>query len=127
MRLFPVLPAALCAAIGLAADPPAAWADSPVVIDGADEDMRKAIRNLLPDRDTPTTLFEAERVAEEAAARALVWLRSEGYYGATVTPEVTEEPAQARLVIDPGARFHFAAPQLTYDGAPPDADANSSA
>ena len=127
MRFFPVFPAALCAAIGLGADPPAAWADSPVVIDGTDNDMRTAIRGLLPDRDEPTTLFEAERIAEEAAARALVWLRSEGYYGATVTPEATEEPARARLVIAPGPRFSFAAPQLTYLDAAPEADADRAA
>src|SRR5262245_19715809 len=121
MRLFPVLPAALCAAIGLAADPSVAWADSPVVLEGADAEMRKAILDLLPDRDEPTTLFEAERIGEEAAARALVWLRSEGYYGATVTPEASEQPVRSRLVIAPGPRFTFAAPQLTYDGAAPDA------
>lgn len=127
MRLFPLFPAALCAAIGLGADPPAAWAESPVVIDGTDNDMRAAIRDLLPDRDEPTTLFEAERIAEEAAARARVWLRSEGYYAATVTPEATEEPARARLVIAPGPRFSFAAPQLTYLDAPPEADADRAA
>jgi translocation and assembly module TamA len=124
MRLIPVLPAALCAVIGLAAGPPAAWADSPVVIEGADEDMREAILDLLPDRDDPTTLFEAERIAEEAAARAIVWLRSEGYYGATVTPEASEEPARARLTIAPGPRFSFAAPSLTYLDDPPAPDAD---
>ncbi len=127
MRFIPVFPAALCAALGVAAGPPAAWADTSVVIEGADEDMREAIVDLLPDRDEPTTLFEAERIAEEAAARALVWLRSEGYYGATVTPEATEEPARARLVIAPGPRFGFAAPQLTYLDAPPDPDADTRA
>ena len=119
MRLFPVLPAAFCAAIGFAADPHAAWADSPVVLDGADDDMRDAIRDLLPDREAPTTLFEAERIAEEAAARARVWLRSEGYYAATVEPIAQEAPAQAQLLIAPGVRFTFTAPEITYlDGAP---------
>jgi translocation and assembly module TamA len=127
MRLFPVLPAALCAALGLAAAPAAAWADSPVVIDGADEDMREAILDLLPDRDAPATLFEAERIAEEAASRALVWLRSEGYYGAAVTPEASEEPARARLIIAPGPRFRFTAPTLTFAGDAPAADADAAA
>jgi len=125
MRLFPVLPAALCVVIGIAAAPASAWADSPVVIDGGDDDMRDAIRDLLPDRDAPTTLFEAERISEEAAARAVVWLRSEGYYAATVTPEATEEPPRARLVIAPGPRFTFAAPELSYLGDAPAADADS--
>lgn len=114
MRLFPVLPAAFFAAIGLAAAPSLAWADSPVVLEGADEETREAILDLLPDRDRPTTLFEAERIAEEAAARALVWLRSEGYYGATVTPEASEQPAMARLIIAPGPRFRFGEPNVSY-------------
>ncbi|MDZ4691238.1 autotransporter assembly complex protein TamA [Terricaulis sp.] len=119
MRLFPVLPAALAAAVALAA-PPAAWADSPVVVEGGDKDMRDTIRDLLPDRERPTSLFDAERIAEEAAARARVWLRSEGYYGATVTPEATEEPPAARLIIEAGQRFSFADPSLAYAGATPD-------
>jgi translocation and assembly module TamA len=118
MRLLPILPAALCVAIGM----PAAttWADTPVVIEGADEDAREAILDLLPGRDRPTTLFEAERIAEEAAARALVWLRSEGYYSATVTPEASDEPVAARLVIALGPRFSFAPARVAYSGEAPD-------
>jgi len=37
MRRLPILPAALCAAIGLPAAAPA-WAESPVVIEGPDND-----------------------------------------------------------------------------------------
>lgn len=120
MRLFPVLPAALAAVIGFGADAPPAWADSPVIMEGADEETRQAILDLLPDRETPTSLFEAERIAEEAASRARAWLRSEGYYAAIVTPEATEEPVSGRLVIAPGPRFRFEAPQITFIGAPPD-------
>lgn len=120
MRIFPVLPAALAAAIGFAAEAPVAWADSPVIMEGADEEMREAILDLLPDRETPTSLFEAERIAEEAATRARAWLRSEGYYAATVTPEASEEPAVARLIIAPGPRFLFNAPELTFVDTPPD-------
>ncbi len=69
MRRLPILPAALCAAIGLPAVTPA-WADSPVVIDGADHESRRAVLDLLPDREPPESLFDAERIAEEAAARA---------------------------------------------------------
>jgi translocation and assembly module TamA len=93
-----------------------------VVIEGADEQSRRAILELLPERDAPTTLFEAERIAEEAATRARAWLRSEGYYAAEVTPEASEEPPSARLVIAPGARFRFAAPQLAFDDAAPDSE-----
>ncbi len=91
MHRLPILPAALCAAIGLPMAAPA-WADSPVVVEGPDHDTRRAILDLLPDREAPESLFDAERIAEEAAQRALVWLRSEGYYGATVTPEASENP-----------------------------------
>jgi hypothetical protein len=65
LRLVPLLPAAFLAGLGAIA-PGAAWADSPVVIEGADEDTRRAVLDLLPDRDTPASLFDAERIAEEA-------------------------------------------------------------
>lgn len=126
MRLFPTLPAAMAAAISLAA-PGVAAADSPVVIEGGDGDMRDTLRELLPDRDRPQSLFDAERIAEEAAERAMVWLRSEGYYGATVTPEATEEPPAARLVINPGPRFSFSESQIEYAGAAPDSETQSQA
>jgi translocation and assembly module TamA len=113
LRLVPLLPAAFLAGLGAIA-PGAAWADSPVVIEGADEDTRRAVLDLLPDRDTPASLFDAERIAEEAAARAMAWLRSEGYYAAIVTPEASDDPPSARIIIEPGVRFRFAAPQLTF-------------
>lgn len=124
MRIFTVFTAALCAAIGLGG-PRAAWADSPVLLEGADEDTRKAILDLLPDRDRPTTLFEAERIAEEAQARAIAWLRSEGYYDAQVTPETSDNPVSARLVISLGARFTFDAPTVAYSDTSPSAAATS--
>jgi translocation and assembly module TamA len=127
MRLFPVLPAALCAAIGFAADAPVAWAESPVVLEGPDQETREAILDLLPDRDPPESLFDAERIAEEAAARAMAWLRSEGYYAAEVTPEATDDPPRARLVIAPGPRFRFEAARISYDGAEPGSEATRSA
>lgn len=96
-------------------------------IDGADHDTRRAILDLLPDRDAPQSLFDAERIGEEAAARALAWLRSEGYYGATVTPEATENPPAARLVIELGPRFTFDAPQVSYEATPPNAEATHAA
>lgn len=127
MRVVPILPAALCAVIGLAADLPPAWADSPVVLEGPDEETRRAILDLLPDRDPPESLFDAERIAEEAAARATAWLRSEGYYAAEVTPEATDDPPRARLIIAPGARFRFEAPRIVYDGDTPTAEADLAA
>lgn len=118
LRLVPLLPAAFLAGLGAVA-PGAAWADSPVVIEGADEDTRRAVLDLLPNRDAPESLFDAERIAEEAAARAMAWLRSEGYYAATVTPEASDDPPAARLVIAPGPRFRFAPVKLTFLDATP--------
>ena len=120
MRLIPLAPAAITAAIGLAAAPAPAWADTPVEISGGDEEMREAIAALLPDRDRPESLFDAERIAEEAASRAMAWLRSEGYYGARVTPEADEEPPRARLIIEPGPLFLFDTPSIAYQDAAPD-------
>jgi translocation and assembly module TamA len=127
MRRLPVLPAAFCAALGLPAAATSAWAESPVMIEGPDRDTREAILDLLPDRDPPDSLFDAERIAEEAAARALVWLRSEGYYGATVTPEASENPPAARLIIAPGPRFSFETPRISYEAETPSAEAERAA
>ena len=124
MRSLVFPSAALCAALGLVAGAEPAWAHTPVAIEGADEDTRKAILDLLPDRDTPTSLFDAERIAEEAAARAIAWLRSEGYYDAVVTPRASENPISARLEITPGQRYRFNAPQLSFDGDAPNEEAH---
>ena len=111
MRSPIALPTALCAAFGLVtASALVAEARSPVAIEGADKDTREAIQDLLPDREAPETLFEAERLAEEAAQRANAWLRSQGYYAATVTPEATE-------VARRGAPHHRARPALYVQGA----------
>ena len=116
MRTF-LIPAATIVALGAVTAP--AHANTPVVIEGVSDDMRAAIRALLPDRERPTTLFEAERIAEEAAARANAYLRSEGYYAADVRPEATEEPASSKLIITLGTRFRFAAPNLAFVGDEP--------
>lgn len=106
-------------ALGLVAGASPAWARTPVAIEGGDEDTRKAILDLLPDREAPTSLFDAERIGEEAAARATAWLRSQGYYDAVVTPEASENPISARLQITLGQRYRFSAPSLTFEGDAP--------
>lgn len=126
MRFVSALPTAIFAASSLVAAAPA-LAKSPVLIEIPDEEVGDAIAELLPDRPAPTSLFEAERLAEEAAARASVWLRSEGYYAAAVTPEAQEDPPAATLTIAPGARFRFTAPTLSYDGPAPDENAQAAA
>jgi hypothetical protein len=96
MRFFPVLPAALAAAIGFAADAPSAWADPPVIMEGADEETREAILDLLIAKRRRACL--SGRAAEEAAF-ARSWLRSK--YAATVT--LTTEPVAARCDAAPCA------------------------
>lgn len=120
MRILPLAPAAFVAAIGMTAAPAPAAANSPVVIEGLDDEMRETLADLLPDRDRPASLFDAERIAEEAAARAMIWLRSEGYYGAEIEPEARDEPPEARIVIEPGPRFSFDAPEIVWLGDAPD-------
>ncbi len=128
MRSTISFPTALCAAIGFAAvAAPSAEARSPVVIEGVDHDMRESLEELLPDREAPTTLFDAERIGEEAAEHAMAWLRSQGYYDAQVTPEANESPASARLIIAPGARYRFTAPELAFEGDAPSEAAASAA
>jgi len=127
MRVNSIGPAAVVAALGVVATPSLAWARSPVVIEGVDHDMRDAIMALLPDRDPPTSLFDAERISEEAAARATAYLRSEGYYAAEVATDATETPPSARLVITLGERFTFSNPQIVFDGDAPDASAINAA
>ena len=125
MRSLVLPSAALCAALGLVAGAEPAWARTPVAIEGADESTRKAILDLLPDREQPTSLFDAERIAEEAAARAIAWLRSEGYYDAVVTPRASENPISARLEITPGQRYRFNPPQLSFNGDAPNEAAHA--
>lgn len=111
---------ASCAtAFALAGAAASAQEPNPVVLEGVDEDMRAAIAMTLPARTAPASVFDAESIAEEAAARAEAWLRSEGYYGAIVRAVGEENPLRARVQITPGARFTFAEPQVTYEGDPP--------
>ncbi len=104
----------------LQAAPARAQEPNPVSIEGVDSAMARAISMTLPARTAPQTVFDAESMAEEAAARAETWLRSEGYYGAVVRAIGEESPPRARIQITPGARFTFAEPVLHFSGAAPD-------
>lgn len=117
----PRLVTALAAAALSAAAAPAR-ADNPVAIEGVERDLADAIGDVLPDRDAPGSLFDAERLAEEAATLANAHLRAEGYYAAAVTPHADDAPS-ALLRIEPGTRFVFAAPGVAFEGAPPEPEA----
>lgn len=112
---LPVATLAWVAAAGLV------HAATPVKIEGVDEETRNAIRRVLPDREEPQSLFDAERLADEAAQRARAFMRSEGWYASTVEPVATDGPPRALVRITPGVRFTFAAPQVTFEGSIDDA------
>ncbi|HWA22804.1 MAG TPA: BamA/TamA family outer membrane protein [Caulobacterales bacterium] len=114
---------ASAAALALHAAPACAQESNPVVIEGVDAAMARAIALTLPARSPPQTVFDAESIAEEAAARAETWLRSEGYYGAVLRATGEETPPRARVQITPGARFTFTEPVLFFSGAAPGAEA----
>jgi translocation and assembly module TamA len=96
---------------------------SPVALEGADQPTLKAIAALLPARDKPQTLFDAESLADEAAAIAENWMRSEGYYAGVAQSIGEEEPPQARVKLTLGKRFVLAAPDLEFTAPAPAVDA----
>jgi translocation and assembly module TamA len=113
----------LAAAAAIAAVEAPAFADEPrASVEGVqDKALRQTIEAYLGTSKRPAqTRFEARRRAEEAAADAVVVLRSEGYYQYTVAPDVTNgDKPRAILRIDPGPRFVFADPALSFVGARP--------
>jgi translocation and assembly module TamA len=117
-------------AVIVAAFPAAALAqpaDNPTRIEGLEEGSEAALRSVLPGRDPPRTRLQAERIADEAAERAQLWLRSEGYYAGRVEPGAsqTEDGLQPLLRVAPGPRFAFAAPSVAYAEGPPPTEAQA--
>ncbi|MBI1250232.1 MAG: BamA/TamA family outer membrane protein [Alphaproteobacteria bacterium] len=120
MRVCVLWMAAVSASVCATTD---AAAQTPVRIEGVSGDLLEDLQALLPERETPRTLFDAERIAEEAAARATAFLRSEGYYAAQVVPQTQEDPPAATLSIDLGERYVYAPATLSFEGAAPAEDA----
>ncbi len=84
--------------------------------------LRSALVEAIGTTDQPIeNRFEARRRAREAASDALAVLRSEGYYGAEVAPEVGEGDSPQPVVrVTPHRRFLIADPQISWTGeAPP--------
>ena len=128
-RLRLGLAAALCAvAAGRAGS---ALADEPRAgVEGVqDKGLRQAIEHYIGTSKRPAhSRFEARQRAQDAAADAVVVLRSEGYYDYIVTPDVGEgDKPKAVLKIDPGPRFEVADPQIAWTGEAPDAAAAADA
>lgn len=121
------LAAAAWAATGILTAASAAWSDVPKArIEGVtDNRLRQEIeRGVGTSKNPPQSRFEARRRAESAAADVLAVLRSEGYYEATIEPDVGEGDQPASVVkVTPGPRFTIADPEVAWDGPPPTAKA----
>ncbi|WP_165187571.1 autotransporter assembly complex protein TamA [Caulobacter soli] len=87
-----------------------------------DKALREAIQRAMTEaKAPPRSRSEARRRARDAGDDAVQVLRSEGYYGYVVEPDVTEaEPPRAILKITPGPVFVIADPKVAWSGAPPD-------
>jgi translocation and assembly module TamA len=121
------LAAAAGAATILLAAAGAAWCDVPRArIQGVnDTRLRQEIERALgTSKNPPQSRVEARRRAEAAAADVMTVLRSEGYYEATVEPDVGEGDQPASVVkVTPGQRFAIADPEVVWDKSAPVAQA----
>lgn len=115
---------ALIGALGICAPlvPSAASAEPRAEVAGnLPQELRGRIIVAVGEVPEPAaSAFEARRRAAFAAERATEVLRSEGYYAATVTPDVSDgEVPRAIITIDPGPRFTIRSPAISYDGPGP--------
>jgi translocation and assembly module TamA len=85
------------------------------------EDLRDAIRQGMGEAPRPpATRLEARRRARDAAEDVIAVLRSQGYYGYMVEPDVTEaEPGQPYVEVTPGPQFLLADPHIAWQGDDP--------
>ncbi|MDP1615851.1 autotransporter assembly complex family protein [Phenylobacterium sp.] len=85
-------------------------------------DLRERIVRAIGEAERPVdSLFQARRRARDAAEDAIAVLRSEAYYAYGVEADVGEsEPPRPIVEVDPGPRFVFADPQVTWAGEAPD-------
>jgi translocation and assembly module TamA len=114
--------AAACVAVAAVSQAFAATTEPKAMVAGdLDRGLRAQIEAAVGQaRTRPDTRIEARRRAREAATDALALLRSEGYYGPRVEPDVTDiEPPTALVKIDPGPRFKVSGVVLDWVGAPP--------
>lgn len=88
-----------------------------------DPELRTAIERVVGDTDRPIeNRFEARRRARAAAEDAIAVLRSEGYYGYAVEPDISEgDPPQPLVQITPGRRFVLGPAGIAWQGEEPDA------
>lgn len=129
MKRFRFVLAAVTAFGALCAAAPA-WADPKATVEGVeDEDLRARIQQAIGEsREPPETRMQARRRAAEAAEDAIAALRSEGYYGYTVEPDVADgEPPRAVVRIITGPRFTISNPSINWTAPAPSPEAADSA
>ncbi|MCU0881989.1 MAG: autotransporter assembly complex protein TamA [Hyphomonadaceae bacterium] len=84
-------------------------------------DIPEALRPLLENaveqvREPPSSAFEARRRAAGVAEAVIAVLRSEGYYGYTVTPDVDDGPPLRGIVrVETGPRFLILQPEIMIE------------
>jgi translocation and assembly module TamA len=108
-----------------------AWAEEPKArIEGVEDDeLRERLLTAIGDSaDAPASRFEARRRAQAAAEDAIKALRSEGYYGYTVEPDVAAgDRPEAVLKITLGPRFVFGDTAIAWQGDVPAPQARNAA
>jgi translocation and assembly module TamA len=94
-----------------------------------DKALRGEVARAIGDAKTaPGSRVEARRRARDSADAATALLRSEGYYEAQVTADVSEaDPPRATVTVAPGPRFVLAAPSVEWVGPPPQDAAETAA
>lgn len=110
----------LVAATGARADEPRARLQGVT-----DARLQRALREAIGTiHDAPASRLDARRRATEAAERAMLVLRSEGYYQAEIEPTVSEtDPPRAILTIRTGQRFLFGPSVIAWSGSTPTPEA----
>lgn len=125
MRRWVFTAAASAAACAQAFASPAQAATPRARIEGElDPALRAQIAAAVGETDRPiANRFEARRRAIQAGEDAIAALRSEGYYGYEVEPDLGEEDTATPVVrISPGPRFTIANPAVEWlDPAPDEA------
>lgn len=87
----------------------------PVTIDGLPKNLEAGARSAVEIRaGDPTSLLDVRRRATQAATALKEYLASEGYFTATVSPELVENmDTRPRLDVDVGERFTIASVSLS--------------
>lgn len=87
-----------------------------------DKSLRIEIQQVIGQAAAPTSRLEARRRAEDAAEQATAVLRSEGYYDASVEPDIGDgDLPRAIVTVTLGPRVLIDQPAIAWQGDAPDA------